>query len=163
FEWAVYLFGGLDRASNYVMFPNTTTPVAQAWNSGSFVRADGPSLPRAYHTTTVLPDQSLLFVGGDQPGNSYPIAECRSIHLDGTISPTCPLANNPGDFRRGGIATWLPTGKLLLYGGAFSSEEFDPATASFGRNSIWTTTATVSPLLNGTFLFTTLYSSVGTY
>src|SRR5205823_1788173 len=44
FEWAIVIIGGVDRFGNYEMFPNSVTPVSQAWHDGEFVRCDGPSI-----------------------------------------------------------------------------------------------------------------------
>jgi hypothetical protein len=70
--------------------------------------------PRSGHQAVLMPDGSLLIIGGID-GNGQPVAALESFTLDGGFADTGTLGSNAGaiDF----TATPLPDGRVLITGG----------------------------------------------
>lgn len=98
---------------------------------GAFTPTGELSVPRVYHTATLLGNGKVLVVGGDDRGTArYASAELFNP-ATGTFSPT----GNMSVARSGHTATLLANGRVLVTGSAApgdtSAELFDPATGTF--------------------------------
>jgi hypothetical protein len=111
---------------------------AAAQTTGTFMPVGSMTTPRAFHTSTLLPDGRVLLAGGDNYRNSTDLASAELYNpLTGTFVPTGNMTT-PRDFHS---ATLLPNGKVLIAGGGLrvggvpyslaSAELYDPSTGTF--------------------------------
>jgi predicted RNA methylase len=101
--------------------------------AGQFTSTGGMSVPRVFHTATLLGNGKVLVAGGDnRRGTTYATAEL--------FDPATGLFTSTGSMvvaRTSHTATLLANGKVLLAGGSGPSgatstaELFDPATEEF--------------------------------
>lgn len=124
---AVFLIGG--STNEYEIFD----PVTEEWTCCGTL-----TMPRTYHTATLLTDGRLLVVGGN---GSLRTAEIYDPSTD-TWTLTGPLVEG----RTSHAAVLLSGGQVLVVGGAFSTtaEIFDPITQSWSPVA---TTQRRSPIL----------------
>lgn len=118
----VLFVGGWDAVCMSV----PTLRSAEIWDpeTRSFRRAGRPRMPREEHTTTVLPDGRVAFIGGvTSPGcGRKDTRECRDIISDSVElwDPTT-LSFSPGgrliQARAGQTAILLANGSILVLGG----------------------------------------------
>jgi hypothetical protein len=115
---------------------------ATAWiydpASGQFTQTDNAmSAPRAGHTATLLPDNTVLIAGGIGDNNvTHSSAEIYDL-ASRRFTPTSPMSQA----RRNHAANLLPGGRVLVAGGGdgigddsrtlASSELYDPGTRTF--------------------------------
>lgn len=127
---------------------------------GVFVPAGRLSVPRAYHTATLLPNGKVLIAGGANLADEVMSAELYDATAGG-FSTT----GNLNVARMDHTATLLGSGKVLIVGGEVlkdgvvlaSAELYDPATGRFSRTgslAIPRATHTASLLANGKVLVT---------
>jgi len=101
--------------------------------TGKFTRTGSMSVPRVFHTTTLLGNGKVLVAGGDnRHGTTYATAEL----YDPATRIFTLIGNNMTTKRSAHTATRLANGKVLIAGGgnggALSTAEiFDPATEKF--------------------------------
>jgi large repetitive protein len=100
--------------------------------TGKFTSTGGMSVPRVFHTATLLSDGKVLVAGGDNRyGTTYRTAEL----YDPATGLFTPVANNMTTERSAHTATLLANGKVLLAGGGggamTTAEIFDPGTEKF--------------------------------
>lgn len=101
------LIGGLGVTASKAIFLNPG-------NNQSVVLADGPKIPRAYHTATLLPDGKVLVLGGvDQNGTVLRSAEL----FDPSTQSFAPLGDAGLMPRAHHTATVLMDGTVLVAGG----------------------------------------------
>lgn len=104
--------------------------------TGAFSPDGNLGTPRAGHTATLLTDDRLLIVGGED-ANSHPIASAEIFDpMTGISTATGSL----GAARYGHTATRLSNGQVLVAGGftVSSAELFDPATGKFSATGSMT-------------------------
>jgi hypothetical protein len=128
-------------------------------STGSWTATGNMIEARSSHAATLLPDGTVLVVGGDSVGGGGGELASAELYDPGTGSwtPTCSMA----EVRSGPTATLLPDGMVLAAGGfsggsmLASAELYDPSSGS------WTATAnmvgvryahTATLLLDGTVL-----------
>lgn len=121
----VFLAGGFARdgagfdqgADNLVRYDATI---------GAFdVLANTLNTPRSAHTATLLPDRSVLIVGGtDSAGN--PTAAVERIHSTTGATIATSTLDTPRVFH---TATLLPGGKVIVTGGTSNIDFSDPLAA----------------------------------
>ncbi len=106
------------RAPNTNFYPNgistTFIPAYISAQSGSSIWTAGPDLnsPRAYHTSTLLPDGRILTCGGSD--GIRPLASCEMMDpLTKKWAETAPMTTP----RSNHTATLLPNGDVLVTGG----------------------------------------------
>jgi Kelch motif/Galactose oxidase, central domain len=131
-------------------------------DTGTWTLAPDMAVPRSRHSATLLLDGTVLIAGGDDANGAKTSSSELYVPEGGTWTSTSSLIT-PG----GGRATLLPSGQVLMTGGALrdvggglhplaDSELYDPVS---GR---WTATAslaapgveTATTLLDGTVLVT---------
>ena len=122
-------------------------PVARLFTAtGQMVRS------RSCHTSTLLPNNKVLFAGGSAPGSALDTVELYDPDA-GTFSATATMTP-----RCGHTATLLADGRVFIAGGAgqeTSTEIFDVATATFtasGSMSSGRSNHTATLLPNGMVL-----------
>ena len=107
--------------------------------SGTFTTTGALATARKWHTATLLPNGTVLVVGGCDEVLSFASAELYDAD-SGTFSPTGSMATT----RASHTATLLPSGKVLVAGGdayvdAFSSAElYDPMSGTFAATGTMT-------------------------
>ena len=101
--------------------------------TGKFTRTGSMSVPRVFHTATLLGNGKVLVAGGDNRSTTYATAEL----YDPATRVFTLIGNNMTTKRSAHTATRLANGKVLIAGGggnvgALSTAEiFDPATEKF--------------------------------
>jgi hypothetical protein len=109
-----------------------------AQSPGTFTATGGMSIPRTWHTATLLTNGKILIAGGEVGFNGLNTAE-----LYDPGSGTFTLTGNMTTPRFGHTATLLPNGRVLIVGGspgqAFYpstlTEIYDPSTGTFSPAS----------------------------
>jgi hypothetical protein len=135
----------------------------------------GPSLPRQTerHTATLLPDGQVLIAGGEctacpplptspddgLEGLGYQGGKIIAAYLYDPVSRTLSRTGNMTMARAGHFAMLLPTGRVLLVGGAWhdprSVETYDPEAGTFAASGSLDEphqTVTAAPLEDGRLL-----------
>ena len=135
--------------------------------SGTWSAAGSMSIPREFHTATLLPNGKVLVAGGND-GAGYNLASAELYDPDtGTWAATGSMA-----FRRiYTSATLLPNGKVLLAGGTVAvpygtAELYDPSTGTWTATGNMTTTRymhTGTLLPNGKVLIAGGRDDAGTF
>jgi Galactose oxidase, central domain len=102
--------------------------------TGEFTSTGSMSVPRVFHTATLLGNGKVLVAGGDNRyGTTYSTAEL----YDPATGAFTVVGNTMTTERTGHTATLLANGKVLLAGGASvggsssTAEVFDPTTEEF--------------------------------
>ncbi len=92
--------------------------------SGATVALDATMVsPRSQHTATLLPDGTVLIVGGRGPfGTTVQTAEL----FDPQVSAFMPIAMDGGTARSGHTATLLSDGRLVIAGGIADGDRLVP-------------------------------------
>jgi hypothetical protein len=103
---------------------------------GTFTQTGNLTIPRSFHTATLLPNGKVLIAGG-VPLSAVAATQWLSAEL---YDPSTALFTPTGDMtatRLGQTATLLPTGQVLIAGGGVngrggsSAELYDPVTGRF--------------------------------
>jgi hypothetical protein len=113
-------------------------PLLAAQSSGTFTPLKNLTVPREFHTATLLPNGTVLIAGGFSFGNG-PFSTWASAEI---YDPSTGAFVSTGSMtapRQMHTATLLPDGKVLMTGGAVgnggppqaSAELYDPATSKF--------------------------------
>src|SRR5439155_23495968 len=95
--------------------------------------------PRAYHTSTLLPDGRVLLTGGEQ-GTGVPLLKTAELYDPGTGQFT-QVAHIMTIAREKHTATLLQDGRVLIVGGK-QADTYDPNTQVFTETSNWPTNGT---------------------
>lgn len=102
--------------------------------TGRFTATGSMSVPRVFHTATLLGNGKVLVAGGD---DRYSTTYASAELYDPATGLFALLASKMTTARSGHTATLLMNGKVLLAGGGLdtiaSAEVFDPATEKFTR------------------------------
>ncbi len=127
-------------------------------STGLFTPTGSMTVPREFHTATLLPNGSVLIAGGDD--NNGRILTTAELYNPGTGAFTATGSMSVA--RDAHTATLLVTGKVLIAGGndatsitLASAELFDPATGVFTPTGNMNSTReqhTATLLANGTVL-----------
>jgi hypothetical protein len=117
-------------------------------NAGGFrYTARAPLAARAGHTLTLMPDGSVLIVGGNSNTTLPPTAEI----FDPITETFTPTASAPLNYRQGHTATLVePSGLVLLVDGFPEIEAFDPKLGAFfpaGQSSSFVRKGSTASLL----------------
>ncbi len=114
-------------------------PMARAQSLGTFRPTGSMTMPRTFHTATLLLDGRVLIAGGNYGsiagGNNRSTNSAELFDPStGSFSPTGPMTTG----RALHTATLLADGKVLIAGGGFgsnaspnSAELYDPSTGTF--------------------------------
>jgi hypothetical protein len=120
-------------------------PLLAAQSAGTFTPLNNLTVPRQFHTATLLTNGKVLIAGGFSAGlspyNTWASAEIYDP-ATGTFAPTGSMTAA----RQMHTATLLPDGKVLIAGGAVgnggppqaSAELYDPATGTFAATGSMT-------------------------
>ena len=131
--------GGVDDGGYLTFATELYNPTNGTWTATEWMNT-----PRFEHTATLLPNGMVLVAGGDSTtGQDY----LSSAEL---YNPTSGAWNTTGDMttiRSFHTATLLPNGTVLVAGGGNEADPFLSSAELYG--SIWTITATPSPLSAG--------------
>jgi N-acetylneuraminic acid mutarotase len=117
--------------------------------TGSWTPTGPMNVPRFFHTATLLPNGTVLVVGGE-PGLGRPVDETTAETYDprtGVWTLTAPRSPSTG------TTTLLPSGRVLLAG--TSAQIYDPATRTWkdiGSLAVPRTGHAAALLLDGTVL-----------
>lgn len=87
------------------------------------------STDRIYHSATLLPNGKVLFIGGATPNLMGPMAP--RIEIYDPITGTSAVEPNIEMARFDHTATLLPGSKVLVAGGSFRYEEYQPTNSAF--------------------------------
>jgi hypothetical protein len=132
--------------------PSTALATAELYDSssGTFKQTSGSmSTPRVYESATVLPSGSVLVSGGITSATAASATETAELYDPATdeFLKTGSMAIA----RAGHTATLLPSGKVLVVGGANSgpAELYDPATETFYKTGtpLWARVGHTATLL----------------
>jgi len=110
---------------------------ALAQSPGTFTATGNLSVPREFHTASLLPNGKVLIAGGLNFGNGQTLTWASAEIYDpsnGSFTATGDMTTA----RQGHTATLLPNGKVLIAGGN-SAELYDPATEAFSATGSMTT------------------------
>lgn len=113
-------------------------PVLVAQSAGIFSPLKNLTVPREFHTATLLPNGTVLIAGGFSFGNG-PFSTWDSAEIYDPSTDAFASTGSMTAARHMHTATLLPNGKVLIAGGAFgnggpsqaSAELYDPATGKF--------------------------------
>jgi hypothetical protein len=113
-------------------------PLLMAQSAGTFSPLKSLTVPREFHTATLLPDGRVLIAGGFSFGNG-PFSTWASTEIYDPSTASFISAGSMTAPRHMHTATLLPDGRVLIAGGAFgnggdsqaSAELYDPATGTF--------------------------------
>jgi hypothetical protein len=114
------------------------TPLLVAQSAGTFIPLKSLTVPREFHTATLLPDGRVLIAGGFSFGNG-PFSTWASAEIYDPSTGAFVSAGSMTAARHMHTATLLPDGTVLIAGGAAgnggasqaSAELYDPATGKF--------------------------------
>jgi N-acetylneuraminic acid mutarotase len=148
-------------AGNYTSFASAASaelydPTTNTWSS-----AGNMTNGHDHHTATLLPSGKVLVAGGYGGVNTGVASNTASAELYDPSTNTWSSAANMTNARSAHTATLLPSGKVLVAGGALgggtSAELYDPSANTWSSagsmiNARWGNTATL--LTNGTVLVT---------
>jgi hypothetical protein len=112
--------------------------VAAAQSPDTFTPVANLTVPREFHTSTLLPNGTVLIAGGFSGGNG-PFSTWDSAELYDPVRKTFVSAGRMTAARQMHTATLLPNGTVLIAGGSVgnggpgqaSAEVYDPATGTF--------------------------------
>ncbi len=109
--------------------------VALAQSPGGFTQTGELTVPRQFHTATLLPNGKVLIAGGSNGNSAWASAELYDP-ASGTFTATGSMTT-PRFFHS---ATLLPDGKVLIAGGSSqaSAELYDPASGTFSATGVMT-------------------------
>jgi hypothetical protein len=112
----VLVVGGEYAAGGYIQ----TLADAELYDpaAGTFAATGSMTVPRDFHTATILLDGKVLIAGGTNIGGELASAELYDPAA-GTFAATGSMAV-PREYY---TATLLPNGKVLIVGGSFASAE----------------------------------------
>lgn len=126
--------------------------------TGAWSRSGSMSMPRFLHTATLLPSGKVLVAGGDSTPTCNPSSALASAELFDPTSGAWTATGGMGTARHDQTMTVLPSGQVLLTGGAFtcgdpgyaSARLYDPAAGTWNSAGSMTVsrfghTATVLP------------------
>jgi hypothetical protein len=109
-------------------------------SNGTFALTGSMTSPRFRHTATLLNDGRVLIVGGESSGTGPP-SPLASVEIYDPANGTFTATGTMSTGRYFHTATMLPTGKVLVAGGLFSTsngnfilpsaELYDPVAGSF--------------------------------
>ena len=113
-------------------------PLLAAQSEGTFTPLKNLTVPREFHTATLLPDGTVLIAGGFSGGNG-PFSTWASAEIYDPLTGAFTSTGSMTAARHMHTATLLPNGKVLIAGGAFgngglsqaSAELYDLATGTF--------------------------------
>jgi Kelch motif len=131
--------------------------LAAAQSPGMFTQTGTLTVPREFHTATLLPDGKVLMTGGFSYGNG-PFSTWTSAEVYDPSNGSFTATGHMTAARHMHTATLLPNGKVLIAGGRYdnggpqlaSAELYDPATGTFSTTGSMTIPRSghVAPLLN---------------
>src|SRR5215471_6296256 len=113
-------------------------PLLAAQSAGTFIPLKSLTVPREFHTATLLPNGKVLIAGGFSFGNG-PFSTWASAEIYDPSTGAFVSAGSMTAARHMHTATLLPDGKVLIAGGSVgnggaslaSAELYDPATGRF--------------------------------
>ena len=146
----VLVAGGGGSSNVTVASAETYDPGTNTWSAAASLATD-----RFAHTATLLPSGNVLVVGGWSSSNGG-LASASAELYDYTGGGSWSAAGSLATGRSGHTATLLPSGKLLVAGGAngssylASAEQYDPGTNTWSAagsltTARWVHTATLLP------------------
>jgi len=114
-------------------------PIAVAQQTGTFMPVGNMSVPRSFHTATLLPNGKVLIVGGVFAPSGSP--QLAAAELYDPVTRTFTPTGNVRTLRSSSSATLLNDGRVLIVGvdsaagGVLqnSAELYDPATETFTK------------------------------
>jgi hypothetical protein len=121
-------------------------PLVAAQSAGTFTPIKNLTVPREFHTATLLPNGTVLIAGGFSSGIG-PFSTWASAEIYDPSTGAFVSTGSMTAARHMHTATLLPDGKVLIAGGAdgnggplqASAELYDPATATFAATGSMTT------------------------
>lgn len=111
----VLIAGGIGTDGNPVPSPELFKPLSEELANPAMFAAEHMVVPRSGHTATLMPDGSVLFIGGLDV-NHAPISTLELFSIDAgftAVDASIPDGAGLVDF----TATTLPDGRVLLAGG----------------------------------------------
>src|SRR5215472_13534394 len=114
------------------------TPLLVAQSAGTFTPLKNLTVPREFHTATLLPNGTVLIAGGFSGGNG-PFSTWASAEIYDPSTGAFVSTGSMTAARHMHTATLLPDGKVLIAGGAAgnggpsqaSAELYDSSTGKF--------------------------------
>ena len=99
--------------------------------SGAFSRAGDMRIRRHKHDAVVLPDGQVLITGGSDEGDARGVCDSSELFDPKTETFTAGPTMKLGRYKHAGSSLVLPSGLVLVAGGAPQAEVYDPRNRTF--------------------------------
>lgn len=147
--------GHRDRRADITLYASAETYDA---TTGTFTRVGDMHVRRHKHDAVMLRDGRVLITGGSDERDSDGVYDSTELFDPSTGTFTLGPSMRRGRYKHNGSAVLLPSGDVLIAGGAAQAESFDPRRGTFtlvqGDGPLTGQFSAVVPLADGGALIT---------